>query len=108
MYNMKSKLKVNIIYAISILAVLSTMSTSKNMPFIERVLRRLGITSFHSQGDTGWYYPTLVVVAIVILSWYLLHKTDSESKYVKYYLYYLSGIVITIALAAQFVTKVLV
>ena len=105
---MKSKLKVALIYAISLLVVLSTMSTSNSMPFIERILRRLGITSFHSQGDTGWYYPTLAAVVIVILSWYLLHKTDSESKVVKYYLYYLSAIVITIALAAQFITKLLV
>lgn len=102
---MKTKMKVVIIYVLSILAVFSTMSTNNDMPIIERVLRHFGITSFHSNGDTGWYYPTLVAVGFVILSWYFLHKTDPESRVVKYYLYYLSGIVIVIALVAQVVTK---
>lgn len=102
---MRSKLRIAIVYVVSILVVFSTMSTNNDMPFIERLLRRFGITSFHSQGSTGWYYPTLVAVAFVVLSWYLLHKTDPESKTVKYYLYYLSGIVVVIALVAQIFAK---
>lgn len=96
--NFNTKTKVLIIYILTFVLILLNVPLFNGVNAVETVLRSVGINTFHSQGDTGFYYPTIVMFVIGVLFWMFLLKTAPKSKASKNYFYYCFGMMTLLAI----------
>ena len=95
---MSDKTKITIIYIMTFILILSNVPIYNGATIIEMILRSFGITTFSSNGDTGFYYPTIAMLSIGMIFWIYLRKTVLKSKFSKDYLYYCFGMMVVISI----------
>jgi len=95
---LKDKTKIIIIYIMTFILIFSNAPIFNGTTIIELVLRTFNITTFFTQGDTGLYYPTIVMLFIGLIFWIYLRKIIPKSKFSKEYFYYCFGMMVVIAI----------
>lgn len=83
---MKDKTKIIMIYLTTFILFLAN-STVKDTTVIEIILKEFGISTFYSNGEVGFYYPTILILIILVLFGIYLHKTIPKNKFSKNYFY---------------------
>lgn len=95
---MKTKSKIIIVYILTFLLILSNVPIFNGTTTIEILLSNVGVNTFHSQGETGLYYPTIVMIGFGFCFWLILLKLAPKSKFSKDYFYYCFGMMVLIAI----------
>lgn len=95
---MTTKTKIIIVYVLTFILLISNTPIFNETTAIEFLFRNLGINEFHSNGETGLYYPTIVMFLIGFFFWIILRKSASNSKFSKDYFYYCFGMMVLIAI----------
>ena len=91
------KIKVLIAYVLTFILLFINTPLFDGTSLIEIGLKEFGVTSFHSQGDTGFYYPSFVMLAMGGIIWFYLRKIAPKTKYSKDYFYYCFGMMVVLA-----------
>jgi len=95
---LKDKNKIIIIYIITFILILSNSPLFNGTSIIEMILRTFGVFTFSSQGNTGFYYPTIAMLMIGVVLWIYLRKSIPKSKFSKDYFYYCFGMIFVLAI----------
>ncbi len=88
---MNTKTKIMIVYIFTFILIMSNIPIFKETTIIEYLLMNIGINEFHSNGETGFYYPTIAMLVIGVCLWIFLLKLAPKSKFSKDYFYYCFG-----------------
>lgn len=94
---MKDKTKIIIIYLTTFILLLAN-SPIKDTTVIEIILKTFGISTFYSNGEVGFYYPSIAILTTLIILGFYLHRTLPKSKFSKNYFYYCLLMIIFIAI----------
>lgn len=100
---MKDKTKIIIIYIMTFILILSNTPLFNGSTIIEMILRSFGISAFSSQGDTGFYFPTIGMLLTGVIFWIYLRKSLPKSKFSKNYFYYCFGMVLFTVIVSNWI-----
>lgn len=80
---MTTKTKIIIVYLLTFILIISNAPIFNETTIIDFLLRNLGINEFHSNGETGLYYPTISMFLIGVFFWILLLKSAPKVSFQK-------------------------
>ncbi len=100
---MSDKRKIIIIYVITFILILSNAPIFNGTSIIELILKAFDITALSSQGDTGFYYPTIAMLFIGLILWIYLRKSVPKSKFSKEYFYYCFGMMVIVGIVNNWI-----
>lgn len=100
---MNQKYKIMVIYMATFALILINVPIFSGSTTIEILLRNSGVNTFHSNGETGFYYPSLIILAIGFIFWGVLRRVAPKSKFSKDYFYYCFGMIMLVAIANNIV-----
>lgn len=93
---MNKKKKVLIIYFLTILIMISFDININNKNFVVLILNKLGINKLFSNGDSGFYYPSIIALTILFINSRIIKKINIDNKLHKDYLIHCFGLIFII------------